>query len=113
MYLMTVGFSLENVAIAVILLYAVFRHESLLGKFLNLAPLRHFGVISYGLYLWQQLFTGERTVLFPLNIVFIVACAELSYVLVERPSYRWRDRVQRWVASRRADSDARLTTVTE
>ncbi|HEY1579028.1 MAG TPA: acyltransferase [Terracidiphilus sp.] len=113
MYLMTVGFSLENVAIAVILLYAVFRHESLLGKFLNLAPLAHFGVISYGLYLWQQLFTGERTVLFPLNIVFIVACAELSYVLVERPSYRWRDRVQRWVTSRQAGSDTRLTTVTE
>jgi peptidoglycan/LPS O-acetylase OafA/YrhL len=104
MYLMTVGFSLENVAIAVILLYVVFRHESLLGKFTNLAPVRHLGVISYGLYLWQQLFTGEHTVLFPLNIVFIVACAELSFVLVERPSFRFRDRVEEWVASRRLAS---------
>jgi peptidoglycan/LPS O-acetylase OafA/YrhL len=110
MYLMTVGFSLENVAIAVILLYAVFRHESFLGRLLNLAPVRHFGVISYGLYLWQQLFTGDRTVLFPLNIVFIVACAELSYVLVERPSFRLRDRAEKWVASRQYDSVPRLET---
>jgi peptidoglycan/LPS O-acetylase OafA/YrhL len=109
MYLMTVGFSLENVAIAVILLYAVFRHESFLGKFLNLAPVRHFGVISYGLYLWQQLFTGDRTILFPLNIVFIVACAEMSYVLIERPSFRLRDRVEKWVASRQVDSETRLS----
>ena len=106
---MTIGFSLENVAIAVILLYAVFRHESLLGKFLNLAPVRHFGVISYGLYLWQQLFTGDRTILFPLNIVFIVACAEMSYVLVERPSFRLRDRIEKWVASRQVDSETRLS----
>jgi peptidoglycan/LPS O-acetylase OafA/YrhL len=110
MYLMTVGFSMENVAIAVILLHAVFRHESFLGRLLNLAPVRHFGVISYGLYLWQQLFTGDRTVLFPLNIVFIVACAELSYVLVERPSFRLRDRAEKWVASRQYDSGSRLET---
>jgi peptidoglycan/LPS O-acetylase OafA/YrhL len=112
-YLMTIGFSLENVAIAVILLYVVFRHESWIGKFLNLAPLRHFGMISYGIYLWQQLFTGEHTFLFPLNIVFIVACAELSYVLIERPSYRWRDRVLGWVASRQVASRAQLRTVPE
>jgi peptidoglycan/LPS O-acetylase OafA/YrhL len=113
MYLMTIGFSSENVAIAVILLYAVSRHESFLGKFLNLAFIRHFGVISYGLYLWQQLFTGDRTILFPLNIVFIVASAELSYVLVERPSFRLRDRAEKWVASRQYDSGARLRPVTK
>ncbi len=107
MYLMTIGFSLENVAIAVILLYAVFRHESLFGKFLNLGPLRHFGVISYGLYLWQQLFTGEHTVLFPLNIVFIVVCAELSFVLVEKPLFRFRDRVEKWVTWRRLASSVK------
>jgi peptidoglycan/LPS O-acetylase OafA/YrhL len=109
MYLMTIGFSLENVAIAAILLYAVFRHESFVGTFLNLAPVRHFGVISYGLYLWQQLFTGDRTILFPLNIVFIVACAEVSYVLIERPSFRLRDLVEKWATSRWVSSGTRLT----
>src|ERR1700761_71223 len=108
MYLMTIGFSLEKVAIAGILLYAGFAPELLLGRLLNLAPVRHFGVISYGLYLWQQLFTGDRTTLFPLNIVFIVACAEMSYLLIERPSFRLRDRIEKWVASRRVESEARL-----
>ena len=39
-YLLTVGFPLENLAIAALLLYVVFRHESILGKFLNLKLLR-------------------------------------------------------------------------
>jgi peptidoglycan/LPS O-acetylase OafA/YrhL len=70
-------------------------------------------MISYGIYLWQQLFTGEHTFLFPLNIIFILACAELSYVLVERPSYRWRDRVLKWVGSRQIASGTPLRTVPE
>lgn len=90
-YRMTVGFSLENLAIAVLVMYVVFRHESLLGKLLNLKLMRHLGTISYSLYLWQQLFPDY----FPLNIVWIVACAETSYFLIERPSFRIRDLVQR------------------
>jgi len=39
-YMMTIGITLENIAIATILLYVGFRHESLLGKFLNLRPIR-------------------------------------------------------------------------
>jgi peptidoglycan/LPS O-acetylase OafA/YrhL len=95
MYLMTIGLTLENIAIATLLLYVVFRHESRLGKFLNLKPVRHIGMISYSLYLYQQLFTGPYTRHFPLNLVFIVTAAELSYLLVEKPSFRIRDAVQK------------------
>jgi peptidoglycan/LPS O-acetylase OafA/YrhL len=94
MYWLTVGISLENVAIAGILFYVVFRHESPLGRILNTGLLRHLGKISYSLYLWQQLFTGPYTQAFPLNILWIVTCAEISYLLVERPSLRIRDFVQ-------------------
>jgi peptidoglycan/LPS O-acetylase OafA/YrhL len=104
MYLITVGYSLENLAIAVILLYVIFRHDSWLGKILNVKPLRHIGIISYGIYLWQQLFTGPHTFMFPLNIILIVACAELSYLLVEQPSYWFRDKVLRMVTSKAASS---------
>jgi peptidoglycan/LPS O-acetylase OafA/YrhL len=52
-------------------------------------------VISYSLYLWQQMFTGSKAH-FPLNLLAILACAELSYWLVERPSFRARD----WLALR-------------
>ena len=101
MYYMTVGISLENLAIASILLYVIFRHESWVGRFLNFPVLRHVGVISYSLYLWQQLFTESLTRWFPLNIVCIFACAELSYFLVERPSFALRNRVQQWFEKRK------------
>jgi peptidoglycan/LPS O-acetylase OafA/YrhL len=86
----------------VLLLHVVFRHESALGKMLNLKFMRHLGTISYSLYLWQELFTGPYTRSFPLNILWIVACAEISYALVERPSFRVRDLVQRSLAPVRA-----------
>jgi peptidoglycan/LPS O-acetylase OafA/YrhL len=37
------------------------------------------------------MFTGPFSFLFPLNIVIVFACAELSYFLIERPSLRLRD----------------------
>jgi peptidoglycan/LPS O-acetylase OafA/YrhL len=62
--------------------------------------LRHLGVISYSLYLWQQMFTGVNSVrFFPWSLPAILACAELSYWLVERPSLRLRERLEyrlRW-----------------
>jgi peptidoglycan/LPS O-acetylase OafA/YrhL len=97
-YELTVGFSLENLAIALLLLFVVFRHESPLGKFLNLKTVRHLGTISYSLYLWQQLFTGPYTKIFPLNLVFILLCAEASYFFIERPSFKVRDFVQQRLA---------------
>jgi peptidoglycan/LPS O-acetylase OafA/YrhL len=100
-YLLPVGFSLQNFAVAILLLYCVFRSESFLGKFLNLKILRHLGTISYGLYLWQQAFTGADTRWFPLNVLCIVACAELSFFLVERPSARLRDLIEHeWIHGR-------------
>jgi peptidoglycan/LPS O-acetylase OafA/YrhL len=106
-YNLTLGISLENLTIAAILLYVVFRSESFPGRILNLRLLKHLGVISYSLYLWQQLFTGPDTRLFPFNIMFIVVCAELSYFIVELPSFRIRDVVQRrFMATQRAAEKA-------
>lgn len=102
LYSMTIGLTLMAVAIAVLLLYAVFRHESMLGQFLNWRVLRHIGVISYSLYLWQQIFSGPYTGRFPLNLVWIIACAELSFWLVEKPSFRLRDAVERRLFPARA-----------
>jgi peptidoglycan/LPS O-acetylase OafA/YrhL len=47
--------------------------------------MRHIGVISYGVCLWQQMFTGPNAFWSLLNLVAILACAELSYWLVKRP----------------------------
>jgi peptidoglycan/LPS O-acetylase OafA/YrhL len=87
----TIGYGLGGLMISVVILYAVRMPGSAFGKFLNLAPMRHIGVISYGIYLWQQMFTGPNAFWVPLNLLSILACAELSYWLVERPSFRLRD----------------------
>ena len=90
-YRLIAGYSLENLAIAVIVVYSVFQYSSPLGRLLNLRPVRHLGMISYSLYLWQQFYTGPYTRWFPLNVLLIVATAELSYWLVEKPSFLLRD----------------------
>lgn len=91
-YSLVAGMTLEGISICLITLYVVMRPNTIPGRILNTPILRHIGVISYGLYLWQNIFTGEAGRYFPLNLVAIVACAELSYWTVERPTLRLRDR---------------------
>ena len=92
-YNLLVGMTLEGVSICVITLYVVKRPETLPGRILNTPLLRHIGVISYSLYLWQSILTVEVGQFFPLDLAAILACAELSYWAVERPSLRLRERL--------------------
>jgi peptidoglycan/LPS O-acetylase OafA/YrhL len=92
-----IGYSCEAVCIGIVLVYVVTRPTSWPGQFLNLRVVRHVGAISYSLYLWQQMFTGPETARggrFPINLLLILGCAELSYWLIERPSIRWRMKFQ-------------------
>ena len=91
-YSLVVGMTLEGISICLITLYVVTRANTLPGRILNTPILRHIGVISYSLYLWQNIFTSEAGRYFPLNLVATAVCAELSYWAVERPALRLRDR---------------------
>jgi peptidoglycan/LPS O-acetylase OafA/YrhL len=82
--------------ISIVMLYVVCKPASRMGYALNLAPIRHLGVISYSLYLWQQMFTAGHSWPFPVPFVALFVCAEGSYWLVERPSLRTRD----WIEAR-------------
>lgn len=94
-YQLPFGLTIDACCISILLVYAVRFPAGVLGRFLNTAWLRHIGVISYSLYLWQQMFTRENSVsYFPLNLLAILACAEASYWLIERPSFRLRDRLE-------------------
>lgn len=88
--------TLEAVSIGLLLLYVVREPQSWLGRILNTRVIRHIGVISYSLYLWQQLCLPY--LFFPLNVLLAVICAELSFGLIERPSQRLRDAVEQRVA---------------
>lgn len=54
---------------------------------------RHLGVISYSLYLWQQLFTGDPAHMRPYVYLWMLIAAELSFWLIEKPVMRLRTRL--------------------
>jgi peptidoglycan/LPS O-acetylase OafA/YrhL len=90
-YLLPFGYSLDNLAIAYLLLYVIRNPESAAGRVLNNRVIAHVGVISYSLYLWQELFLGKWPSL--LGILGAFLAAELSWRVIEKPALRLRDRV--------------------
>jgi len=90
------GTSVLNVCLAILLHRSVYNPHDWAGKALNWRPLATIGVLSYSLYLWQQLFLNRHSSAwinaFPQNILFAVAAALGSYFLLERSVLRLRDR---------------------
>lgn len=88
----------QSVLIPLILLGTVLRPSGWLARFLELAPLRWVGRISYSLYLWQDLFftghflPGLRPLgflqSFPLRWLILFSVASGSYYILERPLIR-------------------------
>lgn len=80
----------------VLIVATVLHADSLLGRFLELAPVRFIGRISYSLYLWQQLFSNGEERPDPHSLYSHIllcwclsfACAIVSYYLIETPLIR-------------------------
>jgi peptidoglycan/LPS O-acetylase OafA/YrhL len=94
-WLQTAGYSLEGMAIALMLIWLVCRAEGGMGRVLNRPVLVHLGLISFSLYLWQQLFINEKTIPLlrypPMCLICAFALAEFSYWCIERPFLRTRE----------------------
>ncbi len=91
------------VSIAGFLLYVVEHRESMAGRVLNQRWIMRIGMLSYSLYLWQQMFVpGERHDL-PWGWLWMVLAAVASYYLVEQPFLRLRA----WLETRRGQMPAR------
>ena len=101
-----IGYPLRGLLISIVMLYVVCKPASRMGHVLNLGPVRHLGVISYSLYLWQQMFTAGHSWPFPVAFLALFTCAEGSYWLVERPSLRMRDWIEARVPALRRRSNA-------
>jgi peptidoglycan/LPS O-acetylase OafA/YrhL len=94
--------SCEALLLGYLLLSLVLVERGLSYRLLNLKLVAAIGVLSYSLYVWQQLwlypgggdgyepYPFQR---FPQNLVGACVCALLSYVLVERPFLRRKQRV--------------------
>jgi peptidoglycan/LPS O-acetylase OafA/YrhL len=81
---------LINLALAVTIHRVLIFHRSALGKFLNLRPVAFIGVLSYSIYLWQQLFLNRSShslvCAFPWNLICVGAFSVASYAWIERPA---------------------------
>ena len=87
------GYSVTALAIGAGLEYLVRRPESIAGRLLNLYLMRHIGVISYSIYLWQQFFTAREARLGLLTYPLVLLAAEISFWLIEKPAMQARARL--------------------
>ncbi|MGY1740266.1 MULTISPECIES: acyltransferase family protein [unclassified Blastococcus] len=101
-WLMPFGYTVSAVAAAALVLVVVARERSsLFTSVATWRPLTLVGLISFSLYLWQQLFLAPDDLALPvvgwvpLGLLATFAAATLSYLLVERPALRLKDRWQR------------------
>ncbi|HEX5353913.1 MAG TPA: acyltransferase [Rhodanobacteraceae bacterium] len=93
------GSPVMNVCIALLIESSTRHAGSLAGRFLNWKPIAFLGVLSYSLYMWQQLFLDHQSRAwmnaFPQNLVFAFLAALASWFLIERPFVRLRGRLRR------------------
>jgi peptidoglycan/LPS O-acetylase OafA/YrhL len=97
----SVGLSFINIGTAVCVDWCITWHEGRVGRWLNARGLVFAGVLSYSLYLWQQVFLNRTatTIIttFPLNVLCTMLAALASYFLLEQPALRLRQRLeQKW-----------------
>jgi peptidoglycan/LPS O-acetylase OafA/YrhL len=85
---------LQPVIFTLLIIATVLRPTTLVGKVLESAPLRHIGVISYGLYIWQELFLAEGPASqsplgifqrWPVSWLMVAIVPILSFVFLEKP----------------------------
>jgi peptidoglycan/LPS O-acetylase OafA/YrhL len=84
--------ALQSALMPLVVVPTVFLPGYWISRMLEWAPLRWLGRISYGVYLWQQLFfppTGASMVTdaewFPLKVAVLLSLTAASYQWIERP----------------------------
>jgi peptidoglycan/LPS O-acetylase OafA/YrhL len=86
--------------VAYLIISNIISSNDYIFKFLNSKIMGFIGVLSYSLYIWQQLFTtfNERLPSFvskvPFNIILLFAVACISYYFYERKFLKLKDRFE-------------------
>jgi peptidoglycan/LPS O-acetylase OafA/YrhL len=79
---------------------AIERALALRPRILESRILVRLGVLSYSIYLWQQIFNNRHASewfnRFPINVVLAITAGALSYALVEQPFLRLKALVSRY-----------------
>lgn len=94
-YKLLIGINLENISIALFVIWAVYI-PSRFARFLNRKIMVQIGVLSYSLYIWQQLFLTNQITYwpnkFPQNLILAVVAGVGSYYLIEKPVLKLKKR---------------------
>jgi len=93
--------TLANLFIALLMMYSIFGPRLIWFKILNFKVLNFIGLLSYSLYLWQQLFISKATnwcFQFPQNILLTFIMALFSYYMIEKPFLKLKNRYSFWFA---------------
>jgi peptidoglycan/LPS O-acetylase OafA/YrhL len=97
-YRLTIGMTIDSIAVALFMLWAARNPGTWVGKILNSRLMVTAGVLSYSAYLWQTFFlhvqnpTAAKRM--PWALLWIWIAAWLSYTLVEQPTLRLRKRIE-------------------
>lgn len=95
MYSLTIGYSMTNVIILFFMFWCI-HVSSPIHNFLNNRFISQIGILSYSLYIWQQLILTQQyhSVInkFPCNFILVFAIAFVSYYCVEKPILRLKSR---------------------
>ena len=90
--------TVQSATILFLLLWLVRRSDTAVGRIFNFPAVAAIGMLSYSLYLWQQLFLVPwidhrwLTQRFPVNFLCCFALAFGSYHLIEKPFLRLKER---------------------
>ena len=88
-------------------------------RFLNSGPLVYIGILSYSLYIWQQIFLNIFSTKwvnhFPQNLLFAFVAAAVSYHFIETPFLKLRERLSGKLRKNTSDAilDERVTEPAE
>ena len=93
--------SIQGVGFSVLLVQSLLQPKGIPYYILNWRWVRHIGVLSYSIYIWQQMFFSSETVFagkdawwatFPVWILVTLIAAHGSYYMLERPLFGLRTR---------------------
>lgn len=108
----TYGTTIEAAMVGFVIVVLISQKEFWFSRLLRTAPFVYVGTISFSLYLWQQLFTHPHSPVahrFPLCILEALAAATVSYMLIEAPFLRLKDRYAARNRGRRQEQPTQQT----
>lgn len=86
---------ITDICICLIMVISINYQNNIYFKFLNWAPIDYIGKLSYGIYIWQQLFLSNHVGILsklPINLICILGVSMFSFYCIEKPFINLKDR---------------------